>query len=341
FESIQTLPESHVWHDQSHEIQSSSIPIIDLHDPNVIKLIRNASESWGIFELIGHGIPLKLVKDVEEEARRLFSLPFQHKLKALRSANGATGYGIAKIFKFYPKLLWHEGFTIMGSPAADAVKLWPNHYMHFCDVMESYQKKMRAVADQLMLSLNIPREDVKWVTSSEEVASTALQLNSYPPCPNPSRALGLPPHTDTSLFTLLRQLGNTNGLQILKDGKWVMVAPVNAHALLVNIGDLLHLMSNGRFISVVHRAAVNLKGPRLSTAYFYIPPVEYELSPLCLQGLDQLPLYRSLKVKEYVALKARHFDKALSLVNENKVDDMTSWKMKIGGERKREEEYIN
>ncbi|KAK6912671.1 Isopenicillin N synthase-like, Fe(2+) 2OG dioxygenase domain [Dillenia turbinata] len=317
FESVQTLPESHVWHDQSHEIESSAIPIIDLHDPNVIKLIRHASETWGVFELTAHGIPLKLVKDVEEEARRLFSLPFQHKMQALRTANGATGYGIAKIAKFYPKLMWHEGFTIMGSPAADAVKLWPNHYIHFCDVMESYQKKMRE-------ALNIPRQDVKWVTSSEEVASTGLQLNSYPPCPDHSTALGLAPHTDTSLFTLLHQLSNTNGLQILKDGKWFMVAPVNPHALLVNLGDLLHLMSNGRFTSVVHRAAVNQNGHRLSAAYFYTPPVEYELSALCLEGLDQLPLYRTLKVKEYVALKVRHFDKALYLVK-NKVDDMASW----------------
>ncbi|KAK6927451.1 Non-hem dioxygenase N-terminal domain [Dillenia turbinata] len=132
FKSIQTLPESHVWHDKvDEESISSSIPIVDLHDPNIVKVVCLASETWGAFELTGHGIPLKLIKDVEEEARRLFLLPLEHKLQALRPANGATGYGTVPLAKLCPNLTWHEGFTIMGSPVAEVVKLWPDHYMHF------------------------------------------------------------------------------------------------------------------------------------------------------------------------------------------------------------------
>ncbi|KAK6912677.1 Non-hem dioxygenase N-terminal domain, partial [Dillenia turbinata] len=281
------MPESHVWHDKVDvQSKSSSIPIIDLHDPNVVKLVLHASETWGAFELTGHGIPLKLVKDVEEEAVRLFSLPIEQKLQALRPANRATGYGTAPLAKLCPNLMWHEGFTIMGSPLADV----------YSEVMESYQKTMKEVADQLMLvfleALNIPRH--KWTVSSEEV-STALQLNAYPLCPDPSKTLGLLPHTDTSLFTIVQQINNTDGLQICKDGEWVTVTPANSHALLVNVCDLLHIVSNGRFKSVLHRAEVSQTCYRLSTAYFYVLPVEHEVSPLCVEGSDQYPLFRSLK----------------------------------------------
>ena len=31
----------------------------------------------------------------------------------------------------------------------------------------------------------------------------ALDINSYPPCPDPSRTLGLPPHCDRDLITIL------------------------------------------------------------------------------------------------------------------------------------------
>ncbi|KAK6927452.1 Isopenicillin N synthase-like, Fe(2+) 2OG dioxygenase domain [Dillenia turbinata] len=180
---------------------------------------------------------------------------------------------------------------------------------------------MKEAADQLMLALNIPRQDIRWATNSQEV-STALQLNLYPPCPNPSKALGLLQHTDTSRFTFIQQINNTNGLQVFNDGKWLTVTPVNTHAVLVNVSDLLHIMSNGRFKSVLHCAEVSQTCHRLSTAYFYIPLVEYEISPLCLEGLDQFPLYRSLKVREYIALKSKHNFEALSLIKD-KVDDIT------------------
>jgi len=74
---------------------------------------------------------LSVVEEVEEEAKRLFALPADRKLKALRSATGATGYGRARISPFFPKHMWHEGFTIMGSPCDDAKKIWPNDYAPF------------------------------------------------------------------------------------------------------------------------------------------------------------------------------------------------------------------
>ncbi|KAF8393303.1 hypothetical protein HHK36_021544 [Tetracentron sinense] len=325
FESVRKVPDSHAWpladdYPNGDLFNGESIPVIDLEDPNVVKLVGHACETWGVFQIKNHGLPLRLIEDLESEGRHLFSLPAEQKLKALRSPDGGSGYGLARISPFFSKFMWHEGFTIMGSPVHHASLLWPHDYTHFCDVIEEYQEGMKELAErvmQLMLnSLSITREDVKWVGSTNgfDGATTALQLNSYPACPDPNQAMGLAAHTDTSLFTILYQ-SNTSGLQIFRDGiGWVTVPPV-AGALIVNVGDLFHILSNARFPAVLHRVVVNQSYHRLSVAYFYSPPTNTQVSPFSkLVDPGHTPCYRSLTWKEYIAIKAEHLDKALSLV---------------------------
>ncbi|CAK7353488.1 unnamed protein product [Dovyalis caffra] len=318
FDSVRTLPDSHVWDTSDHALESddrSSIPTVDLTDPDAGKLIGHACETWGVFQVTNHDIPLDLLGEVESEARRLFSLPAGQKLKALRSPGGATGYGIARISPFFNKYMWHEGFTIMGSPMDHAEELWPNDPQRFCDVMEDYQKKMKELAMTLMhlilKSLDISEEEINEVVSSGG-ASTALQLNSYPFCPDPNRAIGLAPHTDTSLLTILHQ-STKNGLQIFKEGVgWVLVSPTYG-SLVVNVGDLLHILSNAQFPSVLHRVVMKENQQRLSLAYFYSPPTDFYLSPLPSNS-TQIPLYRSVSVRDYIGIKAKNLEKALSLI---------------------------
>ena len=133
FNSVRNVPDSHVW-PKSDDFSSDhqlSIPIIDLKDPNAVKLTGHACETWGAFQVINHGIPLNLLEDVESQAHRLFSLPAQLKMKALREPAGATGYGLARISPFFSKYMWYEGFTIMGSPVDHARALWPNDNARF------------------------------------------------------------------------------------------------------------------------------------------------------------------------------------------------------------------
>ncbi|KAJ1420185.1 Oxoglutarate/iron-dependent dioxygenase [Sesbania bispinosa] len=321
-----TLPDSHAWSLSNDDIDyfsfngevgsSMTIPIIDLMDPNAMELIGHACEEWGAFQLKNHGIPLSLIEEVEEEAKSLFALPTEQKLKALRSPSGATGYGRARISQFFPKSMWHEGFTIMGSPYENAKKIWPNDdCARFCDLMEKYQKQMRALSEQLtkmMLNLlDISEEELKSVVSSNMCG--ALQLNFYPKCPEPKRAMGLAPHTDTSLFTILHQ-SQTTGLQIFNEQgikRWVPVHP-NPNLLVVNIGDIFHIISNARFRCALHRVTVNKTKKRYSVAYFYCPPVDYVVSPL---DLNSVARFRAVTVKEYIGIKAKNFGQALSLIS--------------------------
>ena len=150
FGSVLQLPESHVWTDdddsgnnrctclgrQPRAVAASppveaSPPVIDLQAPDAVELVGDACRTWGVFQVTNHGVPYDLVEDVEEQARRLFELPNDQKLKVLRAPNGVTGYGVPRFSPFYSKLMWHEGFTIAGSPMEHARLLWPNHSEEF------------------------------------------------------------------------------------------------------------------------------------------------------------------------------------------------------------------
>lgn len=68
-----------------------------------------------------------------------------------------------------------------------------------------------------------------------------LVANLYPPCPQPELAMGMPPHSDHGLLTLLTQNGIC-GLQLLHNGKWVNVNAV-PNSFLVNTGDHIEVSS--------------------------------------------------------------------------------------------------
>ncbi|KAA0064970.1 gibberellin 3-beta-dioxygenase 1-like [Cucumis melo var. makuwa] len=327
FDSLRTIPDSHDWLHSSPEIPSSSsscyhtnvdvsIPLIDLTDHDAIALIGNACETWGVFQLINHDVPMSLIEKAEGETRRLFDLPMTRKLKALRTPRDVTGYGLPRITPFFSKYMWHEGFTIMGPPIDHASQLWPSNYQPFCDVMEEYQRKMKALAEQITnLIFNYLKisDGANWLHSTGAAAacSTALQLNCYPRCPDPTRVMGLAPHTDTFLLTILHQT-RTCGLQIFRDGSgWVPVAPLPG-ALVLNVGDLFHILSNGRFPNVLHRVVVDPTQRRLSMAYFYGPPPDFCVSPL--NDPPETPCYRPVVVKDYVRLKAKNLENALSMI---------------------------
>lgn len=85
--------------------------------------------------------------------------------------------------------------------------------------MEEYQKAMgdlsRKLISMLMGSLGLTHEELGWhvpdITGSRtDSLQSFLQLNSYPVCPDPHLAMGLAPHTDSSLLTILYQ-GNIPG----------------------------------------------------------------------------------------------------------------------------------
>lgn len=132
------LPESHAWTTSADGDAvgggggaEESIPVVDLGLKSAAEQIGRACKTWGAFQVINHGISGELLGRVEAAGKRLFSLPLHQKMRAARSPNGVSGYGVARISSFFPKLMWSEGFTIVGSPLEHSRLLWPQDFNFF------------------------------------------------------------------------------------------------------------------------------------------------------------------------------------------------------------------
>ena len=71
--------------------------------------------------------------------------------------------------------------------------------------------------------------------------SQLTRWNHYPPCPQPENVIGLNPHSDAGVLTILLQVNETEGLQIRKDGNWVPVTPLS-NAFVINVGNILEVI---------------------------------------------------------------------------------------------------
>ncbi|PPR88843.1 hypothetical protein GOBAR_AA31844 [Gossypium barbadense] len=204
------------------------------------------------------------------EIRRLFSLPTERKQVVARFPGGYTGYDL---------------FRISPSPVEHASQLWPEDHAKFCGGMEQFQVEITTLCEKLVA-----------IILCDQVKSL-LQLNSYPMCPDADRAMGLAPHTDSSLFILYQ--GNINGLQFYEDDmEWLDDKQCRLSlifgALIVNIGDLM-------FKLVLHSVVANNTRHRISKWFFYLPPWDDVVLPLKkLVEFDRLPMYRTVIWKEYV-----------------------------------------
>ncbi|THU44834.1 hypothetical protein C4D60_Mb02t11540 [Musa balbisiana] len=149
-------------------------------------------------------------------------------------------------------------------------------------------KKMR-----LSTSFNIRKETVLGEQEQH------MAVNYYPKCPEPELTYGLQAHTDPNAVTILLQDPKVAGLQVLKDGKWIAVNP-QPDAYVINIGDQLQALSNGRYRSVCHRAVVNSDKDRMSVASFLCPCNSAVIStPEKLVGDGSPAIYRSYTYGEY------------------------------------------
>ncbi|CAJ1974767.1 unnamed protein product [Sphenostylis stenocarpa] len=297
------------------EGDAPDIPTIDLSNPdqeNLVKLISEAAEEWGIFQVVNHGIPSELMHKLQSVGKEFFQLPQKEKEKYARSpdAKSLQGYGTDSLFR---KL--HEGaqgkkawtdhlFHKIWPPSCIDYKFWPQNPVSYGETNEEYAKEVRRVAEKvftcLSLGLGLEGHVMKEGAGGDEL-EYMLKINFYPPCPRPDLALGLTPHADFSLTVLMPN--EVPGLQILKDDIWIRANYI-PNALIIIIGDQIQILSNGRYKSVTHRTTVDKERTRISWPVFVEPPGEWVVGPLSqLVTEDNPPKYKAKKFKDYVYCK--------------------------------------
>ncbi|KAI7743649.1 hypothetical protein M8C21_023674 [Ambrosia artemisiifolia] len=270
---------------------SSSIPVIDFKKLmtgnkeefhfEILKLSASCEE-WGFFQVINHDIEVDLLDNIEKVAMEFFMLPVEEKQKYPMAPGTVQGYGQAFVFSEDQKLDWCNMFALGLVPhSIRNPNLWPTNPPMFSQTVETYSREIRKLCENLLrfiaLSLKLNENVFEEMFG---LSVQAIRMNYYPACPRPDLVLGLSPHSDGSALTVLQQgKGNTVGLQILKNDEWVPVQPVE-NALVVNIGDTIEVLTNGRYKSSEHRAVTHKEKDRLSIVTFYAPSYEVEIGPM-------------------------------------------------------------
>ncbi|CAA3033528.1 SRG1 [Olea europaea subsp. europaea] len=211
-----------------------------------------------------------------------FMMPLEEKQKYPMIPGTVQGYGQAFVFSEDQKLDWCNMFALGLEPHyVRNPKLWPTKPSNFSGTVEEYSREIRKLCKNILkyiaISLDL-NDDI--FEEMFGVAVQAVRMNYYPACPRPDLVLGLSPHSDGSALTVLQQgKGNSVGLQILKDNSWIPVQPI-PNALVINIGDTIEVLTNGKYKSVEHRAVTHQEKDRLSIVTFYAPSYEIELGPI-------------------------------------------------------------
>ncbi|XP_030967979.1 protein SRG1-like [Quercus lobata] len=236
------------------------VPVIDMQrlfsaefmDTELEKL-HYASKEWGFFQLINHGVSISLVEKVKVGIQELFNLPMEEKKKLWQLPGDIEGFGQTFVMSEEQKLDWGDMFKMVTHPIhLRKPHLFPKIALPFKDNLDAYSAELK------------------------DLAMKILELMA--------KALGMEHNDMRSLFeeglglTILLQVNEMEGLQIRKDGRWISIKPL-PNAFIVNIGDILEIVTNGIYRSIEHRATVNSAKERLSVATFYSPSLEADMGP--------------------------------------------------------------
>ncbi|KAF8406065.1 hypothetical protein HHK36_008145 [Tetracentron sinense] len=269
----------------------------------IVQDLGKACRDWGFFMVINHGVPESLRKEMLDACHRFFHLmegekqefEGKHVLDPIRCGTSFNA-SVEKVF------FWRDFLKVFVHPQFH----FPSKPPGFSEVSLEYCKRTREVARELIKGISESLGLEKYYIDKAMELESGLQIfiaNLYPQCPQPELAMGMPPHSDHGLLTILIE-NEISGLQLHHNGKWVNVKSI-PNSFLVNTADHIEILSNGEYKSVLHRAVVNNKAPRISLALAHGPSLDTVVSPAqeLVDRENHRPAYRGMKYKDYLELQ--------------------------------------
>ncbi|XP_009789991.1 1-aminocyclopropane-1-carboxylate oxidase 3 [Nicotiana tabacum] len=249
-------------------------PIINLEKLNgteraaIMDKIKDACENWGFFELVNHGIPHEVMDRVEKLTKGHYKKCMEQRFKELVASKG-----LEAVQAEVTDLDWESTFFLRHLPVSNISQV-PDLDDEYREVMRDFAKRLEKLAEELLdllcENLGLEKGYLKKVFFGTKGPNFGTKVSNYPPCPKPDLIKGLRAHTDAGGIILLFQDDKVSGLQLLKDGQWIDVPPMR-HSIVVNLGDQLEVITNGKYKSVMHRVIAQTDGTRMSLASFYNP----------------------------------------------------------------------
>lgn len=288
------------------DLHEMGIPSVDLADfvhgnaqqkAEFIQSLGKAYEHIGFVAVKNHLIDETTTNLLYQEVKSFFDLPLETKLKyeipGLAGQRGYTSFGKEHAKDSNAgdlKEFWHFGQIVEGD---DPIKseypenVWVNELPEFNKVGNKAYKDLENTGKYMLraiaLYLNL---DEYYFDDKIHHGNSILRPIHYPPITSePQSAVRAGQHEDINLITLL--IGaSAEGLQVLnKMNEWVNVTAL-PHHIVVNVGDMLQRLTNGKLKSTTHRVInpprEKWDTPRYSIPFFLHPRSEMRLD--CLTG---------------------------------------------------------
>ena len=303
------------------------VPVLDLTPLNEGKPIgelarefRRACETIGFFYAANHGVPARVVDDVFAATRRYFALPHEERMKLRideRFRRGFMPQGINQHPGYAPDL--KESFEyaldlplddpdVVAGRALHGPNRWPPDMPWLRSACEAYFDETMALGKRLLrvfaASVGMPESFFLQYTKKPMVQT---RLFHYPPQPAvvDEKQLGVAPHSDYGMLTLLTQ-DPIGGLELRKrDGEWIG-APWIEGTFVVNLGDMTRVWTNDVYVSNLHRVVNRTGKERFSIPTFF--NLDYDAPVACLptcQSPDNPPKYAPISSGEYLVKRFR------------------------------------
>jgi len=299
----------------SHLHADNQLPLIDLSHLQgdcegrgaVVEAIGQACHQWGFFLVKNHGVPDSAMKEMMRVGREFFYLPTEEKMRYFTmDTKSQMRYSTSFNVKEDKILNWRDFIRYSCTPFQEMMPLWPDKPTDFRKANLQYSTEVGMLAKTLLgvisETLGLSTEYINDLLGDH---SQLMSCNLYPACPNPELALGLIGHSDPGAITLLMQ-DDVGGLQVLHEDRWVPVTPISS-TLVVNLGDMLQILSNGKYKSPVHRVVANSDTERMSVVTAYGPSMDTFITPIP-QLLDSScqPIYKGCLYGEFMDMMQRN-----------------------------------
>ncbi len=272
----------------------SELDISGGDDAKLARQFRAIYGGTGFGYLRGHGIPAEQIAAVFDASRRFHALPLAEKMQIALDRNHrgyipiGTSTDVTTTLAEVTKPNQSESFMMMREDAVadpdtylSGPNLWPE-LAGFRATLEAYHDAMCELGRRMMrIALMAAGASDLSFLAQFDTPTTWLRLLHYPPAPDraPEDLYGSAPHTDFGALTFLAQ-NAVGGLQVMTpDGAWVDV-PHRPGTFVVNVGDMLHRLSNGALRSTPHRVINRSGRERYSCPFFFDPHVSAVIAPL-------------------------------------------------------------
>ena len=263
-----------------------------------INKIKKACINIGFFQVTGHGISQKNIKNICEVGNNFFNSSYKNKKKLSPKKWNSKNKNIYRGY-FPNDVNGKEGLDIGDLKVTKKYdNLTNNQYIEYLNLNKSIDKKSIKILSDYFDKIFVLGETLfkgiirlynRDISNSKKAFSrlktlSTLRFNYYPNQTKPVEiskqdgvALGCETHVDSGIFTILYQ-DKKGGLQVQnrKNKKWHNV-PFNKKALVVNTGRALEFLSKGKFKATNHRVLWN-KTKRMSIPFFFEPSYDFKMN---------------------------------------------------------------